>query len=67
MTTTSTPTSFTTRRKFVIGDFLFMPVDYGTLRGFYSQFEAKDQESVVLKTAPVAVGENVPANAKTTN
>jgi hypothetical protein len=67
MTTTSTPTSFTTRRKFVIGDFLFMSADYGTLRGFYSQFEAKDQESVVLKSTPVAVGENVPANPKTTN
>jgi len=52
LTTTSTPTNFTTRRTFVIGDFLFMPADYSALRDFYSQFEAKDQESVVLKAVP---------------
>jgi hypothetical protein len=55
ITTTSTPTSFTTRRQFVLGDFLIPSSDYSTLRGFYSQFEAKDQESVVLKVAPAAV------------
>ena len=55
ITTTSTPTSFTTRRQFVFGDFLVLPSEYGTLRGFYSQFEAKDQESVVLKVAPAVV------------
>ena len=36
----------------MIGDFLFMPADYSALRDFYSQFEAKDQESVVLKAVP---------------
>jgi hypothetical protein len=30
-----------------------MPTDYSALRDFYSQFEAKDQESVVLKMVPV--------------
>jgi hypothetical protein len=54
MTTTSGPTNFTTRRLYVMGDFLFLPSDYATLRDFYSQLEAKDQESVVLKMAPVA-------------
>jgi hypothetical protein len=29
-----------------------VPEDYATLRKFHSQFEGKDQESVVLKAAP---------------
>jgi hypothetical protein len=28
--------------------------DYDSLRKFYTQFESKDQESVVLKVAPAA-------------
>jgi hypothetical protein len=59
ITTTSTPTSYTTRRQFAFGDYLVPPSDYGTLRGFYSQFEAKDQDSVVLKVvAAEASGSN---------
>jgi hypothetical protein len=60
ITTTSGPTNFTTRRTLVIGDFLYVMTDYTGLRGFYSQFEAKDQESVVLKTveAPSSPGGN---------
>jgi transglutaminase-like putative cysteine protease len=54
ITTSTTPTSFTTRRQFAFGEFLVPPEEYATLRGFYSQFEAKDQESVVLKVAPAA-------------
>jgi len=55
ITTTSTPTSYTTRRLYEFGEFLVPSAEYGTLRGFYSQFEAKDQESVVLKVAPAVV------------
>ncbi len=43
---------FTTRRNHVQGELLVMPKDYDSLRKFYSQFESKDQESVVLKAAP---------------
>jgi hypothetical protein len=43
---------FTTRRNHVQGELLVMPKDYEALRKYYAQFESKDQESVVLKTAP---------------
>jgi hypothetical protein len=56
--TESTPTSFTTRRDYVLGEPFFMPAEYAELRSFYSKFENRDQESVVLTTAP--------ATAKTT-
>ena len=56
ISTTATPTSFTTRRLFALGDFLIPSADYGTLRGCYSQFESKDQESVVLKLTPAVAG-----------
>jgi hypothetical protein len=54
----STPTSFTTRRTFLIGELLVNPKDYGELRKFYTQLESKDKENVVLKMAakPVATG-----------
>jgi hypothetical protein len=52
LTVESTPTSFTTRRTYVLGDILFNKTEYPMLRTFYSQFEAKDQESVVLKVLP---------------
>jgi hypothetical protein len=52
--TTSTATSFTTRREYDLGEILIAPTDYEALRAFYSQFEAKDQDSVVLKLAPAA-------------
>jgi hypothetical protein len=49
----STPTSFTTRRGYVMGEILFPASEYSTLRSFYTQMETKDKESVVLKVAPV--------------
>jgi hypothetical protein len=52
MTVEPTPTSFTTRRNYTIGDILIIKADYPALRTFYSQFESKDQESVVLKIKP---------------
>jgi hypothetical protein len=53
LTVESTPTSFTTRRTFADGDVLVKPAEYTELRKFHSQFEGKDQESVVLKAMPV--------------
>jgi hypothetical protein len=50
--TESTPTSFTIRRDYVLGEVIFMPEEYEQLRTFYSKMETKDQESVVLTTAP---------------
>jgi hypothetical protein len=44
--------SFTLRRTFVLGEVLFTQPQYAGLRTFYSRIENKDQESVVLTTAP---------------
>jgi transglutaminase-like putative cysteine protease len=52
MTVTQTPANFTTRRTFLMGTVIVPPAEYGELRKFYSQFESKDQESVVVKVAP---------------
>jgi hypothetical protein len=49
----TTPTSFTTRRNYTMGDFLFSSAEYPGLRTFYTQMETKDKESIVLKVAPV--------------
>ncbi len=45
------PNFFTARRDYVFGDVIVPTAEYDQLRTFYSQFEAKDQESVVLKAA----------------
>ncbi|HZL29127.1 MAG TPA: DUF3857 domain-containing protein [Acidobacteriaceae bacterium] len=42
----------TVRRSFLFGEILVLPKDYPQLRTYYSQFQAKDQESIVLKVAP---------------
>lgn len=63
-TVETSPKYVTTRRDFVMAEFLVLPKDYGTLRTFYSQTEAKDREPIVLKTgAPVQAA--VPAAVKT--
>ncbi len=49
---TPAATSVTTRRDFVFADVIVLVKDYPDLRSFYSQFESKDQESIVLKAAP---------------
>ncbi len=49
----STPTSFTTRRSYAMGDMLFLQKEYPELRTFYTQMQTKDKESVVLKAVPV--------------
>jgi hypothetical protein len=48
----STPTSFTAHRDYVLGKVLFNTEEYADLRSFYSKFENKDQETVVLTTSP---------------
>jgi hypothetical protein len=49
----------TVRRSFLFGGILVPAKDYPELRTYYSQFQAKDQESIVLKVAPaVASGGN---------
>jgi hypothetical protein len=45
----SAQTSFTTRRTYAFNDVMVLPNDYPQLRGFYTQLEANDQQSVVLK------------------
>ena len=46
--------SVTVRRDYVFNDAIVASGDYLELRKFCSQFQAKDQESIVLKTAAVA-------------
>jgi Domain of Unknown Function with PDB structure (DUF3857)/Transglutaminase-like superfamily len=50
----STPTSFTVRRDYAMGEIIFRLEEYPGLRSFYSKFENKDQEAVVLTAAPAA-------------
>lgn len=42
-------TGFTIRRNLFVGEIVYMPAAYPDLKTFYSQFEAKDQEPVILK------------------
>lgn len=56
--TEDTPTSFTVRREFDLGNIFFKTEEYPDLRAFYKQLEAKDQEPVVLKAATPAAGGN---------
>jgi len=55
MKVAQTPTSIAVRRDYLLGQVIVPPDHYAELRGFYSQFEAKDHESVVLKVAPAGV------------
>ena len=45
----STPTAFTMRRNYALGEFFFSPSEYSNLRKFFQTMEAADQQSVVLK------------------
>jgi hypothetical protein len=51
--TSSTPTSFTTRRHYIFASVIVPVTEYGGLRNFYSQLETKDHDSVVLKMPAV--------------
>jgi len=46
---TTAANGFLTQRTHLRGEVLVQPKDYDTLRKFYTQFESKDQESIVLK------------------
>ena len=50
----STTNTFTIRRNYAVGDVLFTTQQYPSLRAFYSKIENKDQENVVLTTAPAS-------------
>jgi len=62
MTVEQSPTYFTTRREYDFGEVFVFPSEYPQLRTFYSQFEANDQQSVVLKStaAPATTASNAP-------
>lgn len=64
MTVTPAPTNVTVRRDFIFNDLFVMPKNYSGLRSFYSQFEAKDQESIVLKVAPTEASASVGPEVK---
>jgi hypothetical protein len=61
ITPSSTPTSFTVHRNYILNEVLHMPNEYGELRKFYTDFESKDQESVVLTTTPSSASKPTPA------
>lgn len=54
MSVVADPKNFTTRRSYMFAGIIVPPTDYPELRTFYSQFESKDQESVVLKVVPAS-------------
>jgi hypothetical protein len=60
LTTASTPTSITAHRNYLLGAVIFMTKEYPELRAFYSKIETKDQESVVLTTAPATARKPTP-------
>jgi hypothetical protein len=59
--TESTPTSITFRRDYSLGEIMFLAKEYPDLRAFYNKFETKDQESVVLTSAPATAASASPA------
>jgi hypothetical protein len=59
ITTTQDGTSFTTRRNHIQGETVVLQKEYPELRSFYSQFEGKDRETVVLQAVPYATTASV--------
>jgi hypothetical protein len=62
MATESTPTSFTVRRNYSLGEIVFKTDEYAALRSFYSKMENKDEETVVLTSNPAAASATPPGN-----
>jgi hypothetical protein len=60
LSTSSTPSTVTVQRSYSLGETIYLPKEYPELRSFYSKMETKDQESVVLTTAPVTASKTVP-------
>jgi len=54
MTVTHDANSFTMKRNYIFNSIVVLPEEYSNLRNFYSQFESKDKESVVLMPANAA-------------
>ena len=59
LSTESTPTSVTVRRNYTLAEIIYLPKEYPELRAFYSKFETKDQESVVITSAPATSAKSV--------
>jgi hypothetical protein len=55
MNVQSAPASFTTRREYDFAEVFVLPTEFPELRSFYSQFEANDQQSIILKSTAPAV------------
>jgi hypothetical protein len=55
MTTEYTPKSVIMRRNYALGEIFYAPKDYPNLRSFYSKMENKDQETIVLTSAPKSI------------
>jgi Domain of Unknown Function with PDB structure (DUF3857)/Transglutaminase-like superfamily len=64
MDVAAAPNSVTTRRKFASNELLVKLDKYPELRTFYSQFESKDQESVVLKVNSTQAAAQAPSAGK---
>lgn len=56
--TTADPHGVTIHRDLYLAEILYKPADYSDLRNFYSQFEAKDQEPIILKVAAASPAGN---------
>jgi hypothetical protein len=54
MTAKSDAKGITIRRDLEIGQTLYLPKEYPDLHNFYSQFQSKDQEPIILKAVPAA-------------
>ncbi len=54
MTATPEGKGITIRRDLQIGETTYLPKEYPDLHNFYSQFQSKDQEPIILKAAPVS-------------
>lgn len=63
LTVEQAPTNVTVRRNFLLNDVIIPAKDYGDFRTFYSQAEAKDKDSLVLKASPVQAQVSAPAPA----
>jgi hypothetical protein len=62
LTAKPTADSVTVQRSYLFNTVLVSTKDYADLRSFYSQMEAKDKESVVLKIAPQSASVAAPAS-----
>ena len=55
LSVTPTPVTFTTRRHYVSAAVMIPVAEYSGLHSFYSQLQAKDKESVILKMPAAGV------------